>query len=153
VVGGFGVRRTKVGENLCEYKGAKRFAVRGYENWEKGIKQSIPVVSLRILPAICEVNLLDGVDHILIPQHNKASDNLLPQLWFETSMVLAQNTNEAVREPLRQVWIAVCNVGYEVDVFPKRDDVVVVRRGILEKYLVQCVVLLILTFKVGLVGA
>jgi hypothetical protein len=68
-------------------------------------------------------------------------------------MVLTQNTNKAVREPLRQVWVAVCDVGHKVDVFPKRDDVVIVCRGILEKYLVQRIILFILAFKVGLVGA
>lgn len=77
MVGGFGVRGANVGEDFCEDKGAERFAVRGYENWEKGIEESIPAVNLRIL-AICVADLLDGIDHVLIPEYNKTSHDLLP---------------------------------------------------------------------------
>jgi hypothetical protein len=77
VVGGFGIRGANVGEDFGKDKGAKGFTVRGYENWKKGIQQSIPAVNLCIL-AFRVANLLDGIDHILIPQHNKASHDLLP---------------------------------------------------------------------------
>jgi hypothetical protein len=93
--------------------------------------------------------LLGGINHVLVSQENKGANDLLPQLWFQARMMLAQKIDQFIWELRRQVWVALGNMCDEVDVLAQGHQAVVVGRRIVEKYREQSLILLELALEIG----
>ena len=70
-----------------------------------------------------------GIDIVFSPQQYQASDDLLPQLRLQFSVVRGQDTDKVLREVLGKSWVMVRDVGNEIYEVSKRDNSSSARRG------------------------